>query len=71
MRVGVGVCAARFTGGRQLVLMTEEGAVWRQTGSDVLRRLPETGDPFTVERTLLGGFRCKLGSKTYRCERID
>jgi hypothetical protein len=65
------VLAARFTGGQQLVLMTEEGAIWRQTGSDTLRRLPEAGDPFTVERTLLGGFRCKLRSKFYRCERVD
>lgn len=56
---------------RKLLVATGEGAVWKQTDDEQIRNTPREGSDFEIERTLLGGYRCKVGGKVYRCERLD
>lgn len=66
------VATARMGNDRRIVVETVEGAVWRQVDSDVIRRLPRTGEAFDVREGALGSFRCTANrSTTFRCERRD
>jgi hypothetical protein len=66
------VVSAQVRGDRRLVVTTAEGSVWEQTQSETFRNAPKTGNPFSIERTSLGGFRCSFERSThYRCRRID
>lgn len=56
---------------RKLLVATAEGAVWKQTDEEPVRTAPRDGSAFEIEKTILGGFRCKVGGKVYRCERLD
>jgi len=52
------------------VLTTTDGAVWQQTDSDTIQRLPRARDRFTVRKASLGSYLCTLPSKiTFRCRR--
>jgi hypothetical protein len=54
------------------MVVTAEGAVWRQTDTDVIRRLPRAGESFEVRNGALGSFRCTFnGNTSFRCERRD
>jgi hypothetical protein len=54
----------------KLVLVTTEGAVWRQSESQTIRWLPVQGDAMKIEKTTFGGFLCSLGKGTvFRCRR--
>ena len=66
------VASARMGGDRRLVVETAEGAVWRQTDTEVIRRLPRAGESFEVRNGALGSFRCTFNVNTsFRCERRD
>ena len=66
------IAAVRMSGNRRLTITTAEGSVWEQTQSETFRALPEVGDAFSIDRTSLGGFRCKFqSSSVYRCRRAD
>ena len=55
---------------KRVVLITQEGAVWRQTDGGALRPTPKPGQSMTIERTSFGGFMCKIGKWTvFRCQR--
>lgn len=71
-RLTTTVADAGFVSNRKLLVITAEGAVWRQTEGEPIRVLPKSGDVFEISRTALGGYRCRLGRSTlYRCERIE
>jgi hypothetical protein len=66
------VASARMGSDRRLVVETAEGAVWRQTDTDLIRRLPRAGEAFEVRNGALGSFRCTFnGNTSFRCERRD
>lgn len=66
------VAFAKLVARGYLLVVTEEGAVWRQTSGERVRLAPDPGTRFTVSKAALGSFRCKIGSSTiYRCERLD
>jgi hypothetical protein len=66
------VASARLGSDRRLMVVTAEGAVWRQTDTDVIRRLPRAGESFEVRNGALGSFRCTFnGNTSFRCERRD
>lgn len=55
---------------KRVVLITDEGAVWRQTDGGALRPTPKPGQAMTIERTSFGGYMCKIGKWTvFRCQR--
>lgn len=55
---------------KRVILITEEGAVWRQTDGGALRPNPKPGQTMTIEKTSFGGFMCKIGKWTvFRCQR--
>lgn len=64
------IANVRVAADRMLVITTVEGAVWRQLQTIDLRFSPEKGDRIEIEEGALGGHRCKLGSKIFRCQRI-
>jgi hypothetical protein len=71
-RLATTVADAGFVGNRKLLVITAEGAVWRQTEGEPIRVQPRAGEAFEISRAALGGYRCKLGRSTlYRCERIE
>ena len=71
-RLATTVADAGFVSNRKLLVITAEGAVWRQTEGEPVRVLPRAGEAFEISRAALGGYRCKLGRSTlYRCERIE
>lgn len=64
------VAFARLSGSRRLVVTTTEGAVWRQTDTGSIRRLPREGESFEVREGALGSYRCTFNDMTtFRCER--
>jgi len=66
------IAYAKFAQSGKLLVVTEEGAVWRQTSTETIRFAPKPGTAFAVSKVSLGGYRCKIGSSTlYRCERLD
>ena len=66
------VASARMAGDRKVVVTTVEGAIWRQTDSDLIRRLPRAGESFEVREGALGSYRCTFnGDTSFRCERRD
>jgi hypothetical protein len=66
------VTNARLGPDRRLVVVTAEGSSWTQVQSETFRTLPRAGDSFTIERTSLGSFRCRVGnSSVFRCRRAD
>ncbi|KPL66943.1 hypothetical protein SZ64_01840 [Erythrobacter sp. SG61-1L] len=65
------VAFAKLVGKGRLLVVTSEGAVWRQTSAETIRIVPEAGVEFTAMKAAMGGYRCKLGRTTYRCERLD
>jgi hypothetical protein len=71
-RLATTVADAGFVSNRKLLVITAEGAVWRQTEGEPVRVLPRAGEAFEIGRSALGGYRCRLGRSTlYRCERIE
>ena len=66
------VRSARIAGNRKLVVVTADGAVWEQTGSEDFHVLPRPGDAFEIQQGTLGSYRCTFGrSSIYRCRRLD
>lgn len=65
--VNTTIAAAWLALDRRLVVRTSEGQVWRDTGTDRWRRLPEAGDPFSVREGSLGSSHCRAGQWSYRC----
>lgn len=66
------VHTARLVGSRLLLVSTEAGSAWQQSQSEVFHALPQPGDGFEIERTALGGYRCKFQrSSVYRCRRVN
>lgn len=66
------VAFARLVRRKLLLIVTDGGAVWRQTSNEHNRRPPKVGSSFQVSQTTLGGYRCRIGRSTvYRCERLD
>ena len=66
------VAGVRAFGGRRLEVTTREGAVWRQVGSDAIRRPPRVGESFVVREGALGGYRCTYNeTSTFPCSRVD
>ena len=66
------VSTAGLVGNRLLLVSTEAGSAWQQTQSEVFHTLPQAGDDFEIERTALGGYRCKFQrSSVYRCRRVN
>ena len=64
--------SARIAGNRKLVVVTADGAVWEQTGSEDFHVLPRAGDAFEIQPGTLGSYRCTFGrSSVYRCRRLD
>ena len=54
----------------KLVLTTTEGAVWRQTDSDTIPRLPAAGEIVRIRKASFSSFLCELPSHhTFRCTR--
>jgi hypothetical protein len=64
------IASVRVGANRMLVITTAEGAVWRQTQTTEIRTLPVKGDAIEIEQGALGGHRCKIGSKMFRCQRV-
>ena len=66
------VRSAQVAGNRRLVVVTTDGAVWEQTGSEDFHVLPRPGDAFEIQQGTLGSYRCTFGrSSIYRCRRLD
>lgn len=66
------VRSAQVAGNRRLVVVTTDGAVWEQTGSEDFHVLPRAGDAFEIQPGTLGSYRCTFGrSSVYRCRRLD
>ncbi|OYX60409.1 MAG: hypothetical protein B7Y88_15680 [Sphingomonadales bacterium 32-64-17] len=65
------VAFAKLVGKGSLLVVTAEGAVWRQTSSETIRSVPDGGTEFAAMKASMGGYRCKVGRTTYRCERLD
>jgi hypothetical protein len=66
------VASVRLSGDRRLRVTTTEGAVWQQSDSDTIRRLPREGEAFEVREGSLGSYRCTFNeTTTFRCERRD
>ena len=56
----------------ELLVLTAEGAIWRQLSSERIRRVPDAGNSIEIETTALGGYRCIVaGGESYRCERAN
>jgi len=57
---------------RKLIIITAEGAIWRQLETVEMRGAPRKGDAFTIEQAALGSYRCRIGrSLIFRCSRQD
>jgi hypothetical protein len=66
------VASVRLSGDRKLRVTTTEGAVWQQSDSDTIRRMPREGEAFEVREGSLGSYRCTFNeTTTFRCERRD
>jgi hypothetical protein len=62
---------ARVDGEGKLVLLTSEGAVWREVESDPVLPPPTPGQPLAIEKASLGGYVCRLGRwVAFRCLRL-
>jgi hypothetical protein len=62
---------ARVDGEGKLVLLTSEGAVWREVESDPVLPPPRPGQPLAIEKASLGGYVCRLGRwVAFRCLRL-
>jgi hypothetical protein len=61
----------REEGGGKLVLITGDGAVWRQANSgDIVADPPRAGQKLVIQRASLGGYLCKVGRWVeFRCYR--
>lgn len=56
----------------KIVLTTADGAVWRQTDSDSIPRLPTAGEIVRIRKASFGSFLCQLPSQhTFRCTRTE
>ncbi len=54
----------------KVVFTTADGAVWKQTDSDTIPRLPVAGDIVKIRKASLGSYLCELPSHhTFRCLR--
>ena len=66
------IASARIDGLRKLTVVTNEGAIWRQTDDGRIRRLPRKGESFVASEAAFGGYRCTYNdSFSFRCERRD
>ncbi|OYX10371.1 MAG: hypothetical protein B7Z08_01390 [Sphingomonadales bacterium 32-68-7] len=66
------VRGVRTVGFQRLRVTTAEGSVWEQTQAEDFPTGPRIGDAFVIERTTLGGYRCRFGrSSRYYCQRMD
>jgi hypothetical protein len=69
-RAVVTVASAGMTPDRKLTLTTSEGAVWVQTDTLTVDRIPAAGSRVTIVRGKVGGFFCDVTRyQSVRCER--
>lgn len=69
-RLQVEVAAATKGPDGKVVLTTTDGAVWQQTDSDTIQRLPTAGSPVNIRKASLGSYVCSLASRVaFRCRR--
>jgi hypothetical protein len=59
--VQAALASAEVDGEGKLVLVTQDGAVWRAVESDPRVQAPKPGDMLTIRRTTLGGYNCRVG----------
>ena len=54
----------------KLLLFTTDGAIWAQTDTTAVARLPKAGQSMEIERGFMGGYFCNVDKWTkVRCER--
>ena len=69
-KVEVKIAAVAESRDGKLVLTTEDGSVWRQIDSGLIRRTPEPGQTLSISKAALGSFLCSLGGKAaFHCRR--
>lgn len=69
-KISVTLQDVSMRGDGKLLLVTSEGVTWRPIDSDPIRPMPRSGEAMSIERTLFGGYMCKLGKWTaFRCTR--
>lgn len=70
--VATTIQAVRTVGYQRLRVTTAEGSVWEQTQAESFNTSPKVGDSFSIERTQLGGYRCRFArASRYYCQRMD
>lgn len=71
-RIEVTLERAVKAGDGKLVLITTDGAVWRQLYSNSLLPTPSAGEVMKVRKNSLGGYLCRVGKKpSFKCERTS
>ena len=69
-RVEVDVARAVMANDGKVVITTADGAIWKQTDSDTIPRLPAEGDRVNIRKASLGSYLCELPTHhTFRCIR--
>ncbi len=69
-RVEVTLSSVMKAGHGTLLLTTSDGAVWRQSESEVLRPEPAEGQKMTIIKKSFGGFMCMSDKRVaFRCYR--
>lgn len=69
-RISVTLQDVSLRGDGKLLLVTNEGVTWRPVEDDPIRPFPTSGEEMRIDRTVLGGYMCKLGKWTaFRCTR--
>jgi hypothetical protein len=66
------VSNVRSIGYNTYLITAAEGSMWEQTDAESFATEPKKGDAFTVERGLVGGYRCRFArSSLYPCRRVS
>ena len=68
--VEVELAQVSTTRDEKLILMTTDGAVWRQIEGTPIRPVPVVGDRMTIRRASMGSFLCEVRRNVgFRCSR--
>lgn len=69
-RVDVELAKAVVANDGKIVITTADGAVWKQTDSTTVPRLPDAGDHVRIRKASLGSYLCEMPTHhTFRCVR--